>query len=52
MNDVTFHVLSQAKQIGVFSCGPPPMTLNVDKACAEANKNEGYPTYTHHFENF
>lgn len=42
----------EAKQIGVFSCGPPPMTLNVDKACAEANKNEGYPTYSHHFENF
>ncbi|XP_061164792.1 dual oxidase 2-like [Saccostrea echinata] len=42
----------EAKQIGVFSCGPPPMTLNVDKACAEANKNEGFPTYSHHFENF
>ncbi|XP_078313072.1 dual oxidase 2-like isoform X3 [Crassostrea virginica] len=42
----------EAKQIGVFSCGPPPMTLNVDKACAEANKNEQLPTYSHHFENF
>ncbi|XP_048733941.2 dual oxidase 2-like isoform X2 [Ostrea edulis] len=42
----------EAKQVGVFSCGPPPMTLNVDKACAEANKKEGLPAYSHHFENF
>lgn len=46
------HRYFKAKQIGVFSCGPPPMTLNVDKACAEANKNEQLPTYSHHFENF
>ncbi|KAK3098032.1 hypothetical protein FSP39_015507 [Pinctada imbricata] len=42
----------EASQIGVFSCGPPPMTLNVEKACTGANKNEGFPTYHHHFENF
>ncbi|XP_060062787.1 dual oxidase 2-like [Ylistrum balloti] len=40
------------KQVGVFSCGPPPMTLKVDRACTELNKNIRLPTYSHHFENF
>lgn len=40
------------KQIGVFSCGPPPMTLQVEKAKTAVNKLEGFPTYSHHFENF
>ncbi|KAL4227430.1 hypothetical protein ACF0H5_012874 [Mactra antiquata] len=40
------------KQVGVFSCGPPPMTLNVDRACSDMNKYEDFPTYTHHYENF
>ncbi|XP_069137726.1 dual oxidase 2-like isoform X3 [Argopecten irradians] len=40
------------KQVGVFSCGPPPMTLKVDRACTELNKNIHLPTYSHHFENF
>ncbi|KAK6179799.1 hypothetical protein SNE40_012075 [Patella caerulea] len=39
------------QQIGVFSCGPPPMTHNVENACTSLNKIEG-PTYTHHYENF
>lgn len=42
----------QAKHIGVFSCGPAPMTLSVNDACSTVNKYEGYPQYTHHFENF
>ncbi|KAL5006128.1 hypothetical protein ScPMuIL_017286 [Solemya velum] len=39
-------------QVGVFSCGPPPMTLSVQKACDEVNKIRDYPAYIHHFENF
>ncbi|XP_064595545.1 dual oxidase 2-like [Liolophura sinensis] len=34
-------------QIGVFSCGPPPMTNDVEKACSNLNKIEG-PTFSHH----
>lgn len=46
------HEHPSAKQVGVFSCGPPPMTLNVDKACSAMNKYDDFPTYSHHFENF
>ncbi|ESO87606.1 hypothetical protein LOTGIDRAFT_235056 [Lottia gigantea] len=45
------HEHDGVPQVGVFSCGPPPMTSNVDKACSSLNKLEG-PTYVHHFENF
>ncbi|XP_041371604.1 dual oxidase 2-like [Gigantopelta aegis] len=37
--------------IGVFSCGPPPMTHSMESACTTLNKLDG-PTYVHHFENF
>ncbi|KAK3606296.1 hypothetical protein CHS0354_037972 [Potamilus streckersoni] len=40
------------KQIGVFSCGPPPMIQAVEKACSEVKQYEGFPSYQHHFENF
>lgn len=42
---------STTSKIGVFSCGPPAMTLNVDDGAREANKREG-PRFHHHFENF
>ncbi|KAK3606293.1 hypothetical protein CHS0354_037969 [Potamilus streckersoni] len=42
----------EVKQIGVFSCGPPPMTLAVEKACFKVKQYEGFPSYQHHFENF
>ncbi len=38
-------------KIGVFSCGPPGMTNNVEKACTELNKYDG-AAFLHHFENF
>ncbi|XP_022093825.1 dual oxidase 2-like isoform X3 [Acanthaster planci] len=38
-------------KIGVFSCGPPGMTNNVEKACSELNKYDG-AAFIHHFENF
>ncbi|XP_059174875.1 dual oxidase 1-like [Physella acuta] len=38
-------------QIGVFSCGPPSMTRNVQQACTENNSYTG-PSLIHYFENF
>lgn len=38
-------------KIGVFSCGPPGMTSNVEKACVELNKYDG-AAFMHHYENF
>uniref|UniRef100_H2ZNH4 Ferric reductase NAD binding domain-containing protein n=1 Tax=Ciona savignyi TaxID=51511 RepID=H2ZNH4_CIOSA len=41
----------EAERIGVFSCGPPPMTDSVEMARVKTNKYKG-PVFTHHFENF
>ncbi|KAH9503284.1 Dual oxidase 2 [Bulinus truncatus] len=41
----------QISEVGVFSCGPGPMTSNVQKACNYMNGLIG-PTFSHHFENF
>ncbi|XP_071091375.1 dual oxidase 2-like [Haliotis cracherodii] len=41
----------QVRRVGVFSCGPGPMTNSVQAACSYLNTLEG-PSYTHHFENF
>ncbi|KAM4608065.1 dual oxidase 2-like, partial [Discoglossus pictus] len=41
----------EVKKIGVFSCGPPGMTKNVENACRKLNKkDEAY--FVHHYENF
>ncbi|KAK7116278.1 hypothetical protein V1264_001988 [Littorina saxatilis] len=45
------HIHKEANQLGVFSCGPPQMTLNVEKACNALNRIEG-ASFHHHFENF
>lgn len=37
---------------GVFSCGPPPMTLNVENACSHVNKYTQNVLFVHHYENF
>ncbi|XP_012942535.1 dual oxidase 2 [Aplysia californica] len=42
---------SDVSQIGVFSCGPPAMTRNIQLACTEINAYTG-PSLIHHFENF
>ncbi|KAK7499705.1 hypothetical protein BaRGS_00009046, partial [Batillaria attramentaria] len=39
------------ERIGVFSCGPGPMTSSVQTACTTLNRQKG-ATYTHHYENF
>ncbi|KAM9807754.1 dual oxidase 1 [Neosynchiropus ocellatus] len=38
-------------KFGVFSCGPPGLTKNVEKACQQMNKRD-QAHFMHHFENF
>lgn len=42
----------QVSKIGVFSCGPRPLTKSVMSACDEVNKCRKLPYFIHHFENF
>ncbi|KAM8973226.1 dual oxidase 1-like [Pelodytes ibericus] len=41
----------KVKKIGVFSCGPPGMTKNVEAACRKVNKRDE-SCFVHHYENF
>ncbi|KAM6426630.1 dual oxidase 2 [Liasis olivaceus] len=41
----------EVRKIGVFSCGPPGMTKNVEKACQKINKRD-QTYFIHHYENF
>lgn len=41
----------QVNRVGVFSCGPPPMTNQLDRTCSDLNKVQG-TIFKHHFENF
>ncbi|OWF54042.1 dual oxidase 2-like isoform X1 [Mizuhopecten yessoensis] len=41
----------KVNRVGVFSCGPPPMTNTLDKTCSDLNKIQG-TIFKHHFENF
>ena len=36
----------------MFTCGPPPLTAGVDKACAHDNKYMDNVILIHHHENF
>ncbi|XP_053449561.1 dual oxidase 2 [Nycticebus coucang] len=45
------EVHPQVRKIGVFSCGPPGMTKNVEKACQLINKQD-QAHFIHHYENF
>uniref|UniRef100_A0A8C2VE92 NAD(P)H oxidase (H2O2-forming) n=1 Tax=Chinchilla lanigera TaxID=34839 RepID=A0A8C2VE92_CHILA len=45
------EVHPQVRKIGVFSCGPPGMTKNVEKACQLINKQDR-AHFMHHYENF
>lgn len=49
---LTFVNSSQVSKIGVFSCGPRPLTKSVMSACDEVNKGRKLPYFIHHFENF
>ncbi|XP_072004098.1 dual oxidase 1-like [Engystomops pustulosus] len=45
------EVHPEVKKIGVFSCGPPGMTKNVEDACQKLNKKD-QAHFMHHYENF
>ncbi|XP_048188150.1 dual oxidase 2 [Perognathus longimembris pacificus] len=45
------EVHPQVRKIGVFSCGPPGMTKNVEKACRLVNRQDR-AHFLHHYENF
>lgn len=43
---------SYVSKIGVFSCGPRPLTKSIMSACEEVNRGRKLPYFIHHFENF
>uniref|UniRef100_A0A4X1VGQ6 NAD(P)H oxidase (H2O2-forming) n=1 Tax=Sus scrofa TaxID=9823 RepID=A0A4X1VGQ6_PIG len=45
------EVHPQVRKIGVFSCGPPGMTKNVEKTCQLINRQD-QTHFVHHYENF
>ncbi|KAE8296174.1 Dual oxidase 1 [Larimichthys crocea] len=45
------EVHPEVGKIGVFSCGPPGLTKNVEKACQQMNKRD-QAHFKHHYENF
>ncbi|XP_069758681.1 dual oxidase 2-like [Narcine bancroftii] len=45
------EVHPEVGKIGVFSCGPPGLTKNVDKASQQINKRD-QAHFVHHYENF
>ncbi|KAH0619921.1 hypothetical protein JD844_014359 [Phrynosoma platyrhinos] len=45
------EVHPEVRKVGVFSCGPPGMTKNVEKACQKINKRD-QTYFVHHYENF
>uniref|UniRef100_A0A7N4PVT1 NAD(P)H oxidase (H2O2-forming) n=1 Tax=Sarcophilus harrisii TaxID=9305 RepID=A0A7N4PVT1_SARHA len=45
------EVHPEVRKIGVFSCGPPGMTKNVEKACQLINQQD-QAHFIHHYENF
>lgn len=46
-----FYFYFKVGKIGVFSCGPPGLTKNVEKACQKMNKRD-QAHFIHHYENF
>ncbi|XP_029992823.1 dual oxidase 1 isoform X2 [Sphaeramia orbicularis] len=45
------EVHPEVGKVGVFSCGPPGLTKNVEKACQQMNKRD-QAHFIHHYENF
>ena len=43
---------SYVSKIGVFSCGPRPLTKSIMSSCEEVNQGRKLPYFIHHFENF
>ncbi len=42
----------QVSKVGVFSCGPGPLTNSVSSACETVNRQRKLPYFIHHYENF
>ena len=38
--------------MGVFSCGPGPLTNSISDACETVNRQRKLPYFIHHYENF
>ncbi|KAI7811828.1 dual oxidase 1 [Triplophysa rosa] len=45
------EVHPEVEKVGVFSCGPPGLTKNVEQACRQMNKQD-QTHFVHHYENF
>lgn len=45
------EVHPEVEKVGVFSCGPPGLTKNVEQACRQMNKRD-QTHFVHHYENF
>jgi dual oxidase len=43
---------SYVSKVGVFSCGPGPLTNSVSSACEAVNRHRKLPYFIHHYENF
>lgn len=43
---------SYVSKVGVFSCGPGPLTNSISDACDTVNKQRKLPYFIHHYENF
>lgn len=43
---------SYVSKVGVFSCGPGPLTNSISSACEAVNKQRKLPYFIHHYENF
>ena len=53
--DLEFNVIFltfQVSKVGVFSCGPGPLTNSISSACDAVNKQRKLPWFIHHYENF
>ena len=49
--NIFFFSSLKVVKMGVFSCGPPGLTKNVEKACQQMNKRD-QTHFIHHYENF
>ena len=47
-----FFTLFQVSKVGVFSCGPGPLTNSISDACEVVNSQRKLPFFIHHYENF
>jgi len=43
---------SYVSKVGVFSCGPGPLTNSISQACDVVNRQRRLPYFIHHYENF